>query len=201
MPFWKWEGYCVKCRKVVRQPSGLFCGNFGHSRGSCTPCQRVWCGRCYIADSSVQFHIQKAENDEGVEWKRKSRSERFIVGINGAHLIQPFQCDFCWFFNLKKRFPSVTSYQDRKLLVYIRRVNLDLIWSRGDNTTYVSSFRKSLKVSLDLGLSPSYYPYFTNNLRTTKHLQNTHFQNPPPPKLKFPKLILNNSGSFPWSEL
>ena len=72
--------------------------------------------------------------------------------------MQPFQCDTCWFINLKKRFPSQGSYKDIKLLAHIRRVNLDLMWSRAESTNYIAAFRKSVKMSLDLGLEPKHYP-------------------------------------------
>ena len=46
----------------------------------------------------------------------------------------PFQCDLCWFRNLERRDPTVGSYTDKRLLGYIRRVNLDIIWSRSPGT-------------------------------------------------------------------
>ena len=111
-----------------------------------------------MADSTFQFQIQKAENDEGVEWKRKSESHYFLVGFNGAHLMQPFQCDTCWFRNLQNRLPNNKSYTDMKLMAYIRRVNLDILWSRASTTSYMSQYKKALKVDLDLGLIPKHYP-------------------------------------------
>ena len=71
--------------------------------------------------------------------------------------MQPFQCDICWFRNILNRFPSPTSYQDTKLLAYIRRVNLDLIWSRSEGTSYKAAYKKALKVDLELGLTPRHY--------------------------------------------
>ena len=104
------------------------------------------------------FQVKMAENDEGVEWKRKRKVNDFMVGINGAHIMQPFQCDFCWFWNLQKRKPVASSYRDNTLMAHIRRVNLDLIWSRAEGTNYNSSFRKAVKVDMALGLTPSHYP-------------------------------------------
>ena len=72
--------------------------------------------------------------------------------------MQPFQCDLCWFRNLQKRDPVSTSYKDSMLLIHIRRVNLDLIWSRSPNTSYVSDFRKANRLSLGLGLTPQHHP-------------------------------------------
>jgi hypothetical protein len=57
-----------------------------------------------------------------------------LEGIDGAFLITPFQCDHCWFVNLERRVPNKYSYQDQRLLGYIRRANLDIIWSRAPGT-------------------------------------------------------------------
>ena len=81
---------------------------------------------------------------------------KFVEGINGAFLIVPFQCDLCWFHNIKRCEPNQTSYSDKRLLNYIRRANLDLIWSRAPGThastkTGVMNMIKSWK---ELGITP-----------------------------------------------
>ena len=139
-PFMEWSGYCVKCGKVLKNPGCLLCGNYVYSRGPWTPCRQGWCGKCYTADTSLKFHVSVAENDEGITWKRKHDNREFLVGVNGAHLLQPFQCDLCWFRNLQNQNPSPESYKDSILMGHIQRVNLDLIWSRSPNTSYVSTF-------------------------------------------------------------
>ena len=67
-------------------------------------------------------------------WKKKGESERYQVGVNGAFLLVPFQCDLCWFRNIHKRDPDRRSYVDCRLMGYIRRANLDAIWSRSPST-------------------------------------------------------------------
>ena len=156
--FMEWSGYCVICGKTLRNPGCLLCGNYVHSRGPWQPCKQGWCGKCYTADIRVKFHVSLAENDEGNAWKRKQKSEDYLKGFNGAHLMQPFQCDLCWFRNLQKRDPKPTSYKDTMLMAHIRRVNLDILWSRSPSTNYMSEYRKSIKVSLGLGLIPKHYP-------------------------------------------
>ena len=99
-----------------------------------------------------------AENDEGNTWRRSKDSEDFLKGFNGAHLMQPFQCDLCWFRNLQKRDPVSSSYKDTMLLAHIRRVNLDIIWSRSKLTNYMSQYRKGIKVCQGLGLTPKHFP-------------------------------------------
>ena len=154
----QWTGYCVICGKILKNPGCLLCGNYVHSRGPWGPCQQGWCGKCYTADTRVKFHVSLAENDEGNTWKRKGTQDDFLKAFNGAHLIQPFQCDLCWFRNLQKRDPQEDSYKDSTLMIYIRRVNLDIIWSRSKRTSYMSEFRKGIKVCSELGLTPNHFP-------------------------------------------
>ena len=71
-------------------------------------------------------------------------------------LCAPFQCDECWFLNLKGREVREGSAGDERLLAYIRRVNLDVMWSREGSTVYntLSNLRKGKRMSEDLGLKP-----------------------------------------------
>ena len=55
----------------------------------------------------------------------------FDYARNGDHIITPFQCDLCVFRRIQSRDPSPFSDQDNTLLAYIRRANLDSMWSRG----------------------------------------------------------------------
>ena len=75
---------------------------------------------------------------------------------NGDMLCCPFQCDHCWFVNLCKREPSVTSYSNEQLMGYIRCVNLDLMWSRerGTVANTLAAINKGKTMSIQLGLVP-----------------------------------------------
>ncbi len=68
----------------------------------------------------------------------------------------PFQCDCCWFVNLSKREPKATSESDHRLLGYIRRVNLDMLWSREGSTVghSLGDLRKAARMSSILDLTP-----------------------------------------------
>ena len=46
----------------------------------------------------------------------------------------PFQCDNCWFINMYKREPLTRNITDQSELAFIRRVNLDVFWSREKST-------------------------------------------------------------------
>ena len=69
-------------------------------------------------------------------------------------LCVPFQCDYCWFFTLKRRHVNAASPGDRLLLAYIRRVNLDMMWSREESTVRntLTQIKKGRALSGELGL-------------------------------------------------
>ena len=68
----------------------------------------------------------------------------------------PFQCDYCWFFNITKKQARDMFDSDAQLLAYIRRVNLDMFWCREPGTVgnALRSLEKGKKISRDLGLPP-----------------------------------------------
>ena len=78
---------------------------------------------------------------------------------NGDILCSPFQCDHCWFVNLCRREPNSMSYSDVRLLGYIRRVNLDLMWSRerGTVANTLAAVNKGRTMSIELGLVPQVF--------------------------------------------
>ena len=57
-----------------------------------------------------------------------------MAARDGDWLFSPFQCDHCWFFNLCRTQPKSYRLDDTKLLKLIRRVNLDMFWSRERST-------------------------------------------------------------------
>ena len=71
-------------------------------------------------------------------------------------LCSPFQCDHFWFVNLCKWEPRAVSHSDERLLGYIRRVNLNLMWSRerGTVANTLASVNKGRTMSIELGLVP-----------------------------------------------
>ena len=75
---------------------------------------------------------------------------------HGDMLSAPFQCDFCWFLNLQGRLANVASPADRLLMAYIRRANLDIMWSREESTVRntLTQFKKGRDLSMELGMRP-----------------------------------------------
>lgn len=92
----------------------------------------------------------------GAVWLSNSDEDRFLYAREGDFLHYPFQCDVCWFRNLTWRSPSNTSESDQRLLSYIRRVNLDGMWSREPGTVRSIKLNlvKLIKNCRDLGLEP-----------------------------------------------
>ena len=154
--FWNWRTLCMECGNPVECPRDLFCGNFGACRGTLQVCRRAWHGRCYTASLTTTFKIALPENDEGAAWRKERQEDRFVRARNGDMLCVPFQCDYCWFFTLKRRHVNAASPSDRLLLAYIRQVNLDMMWSREESTVRdtLTQVKKGRSLSGELGLSP-----------------------------------------------
>ena len=82
----------------------------------------------------MAFHINEATNEVGTVWQREGDKDRFLTARDGDGWCNPFQCDWCWFWNLQGRGPLSDSHSDTTLLKFIRRVNLDIMWSREPTT-------------------------------------------------------------------
>ena len=61
-------------------------------------------------------------------------ADRFMEARNGDHLMCPFQCDECHFWNIQGQGPDEDSWKDRRLLMCIRRASLDALWAREPST-------------------------------------------------------------------
>ena len=71
-------------------------------------------------------------------------------------LSSPFQCDYCWFVNMKKTTADDRAIGDARLLAYIRRVNLDVMWSSEPSVVKAAwkNLEKGRKISAEFGLPP-----------------------------------------------
>ena len=100
------------------------------------------------------------ENNEGVVWKKRSDAGRFLKGRDGDMLLNPFQCDLCWFRNLKGRNPNLERLEDKALMSCVRRVNLDMLWSCSPSTVAatMSNVKKGVRMCEELGINPTYAP-------------------------------------------
>ena len=85
---------------------------------------------------------------------KEKEDKRFVCAHKGDMLLSPFQCDYCLFVNLLKREANGAAPVDRLLLAYIRRVNLDIMWSREESTvaSTLGQFCKGRDLRRELGL-------------------------------------------------
>ena len=94
----------------------------------------VWCGTCYQKDKSDKFQINEPLDEDGKPLHDcASDVYRYKVGMDGAHLMMPFQCDLCLFRTLFKRNPRRVM-ADKENLIILQRINLDVIWAREPST-------------------------------------------------------------------
>lgn len=121
--------------------SGLVCANFGQERGNGLLCDRVWHGSCYQQSVKDPFPVlQVADLDEcllGSDALEEEDPDCFKCARDSDHLMCPFQCDECHFYNIQKRCPGVRA-QDDVLLMYIQRANLDTLWARESATVHAN---------------------------------------------------------------
>jgi hypothetical protein len=98
--------------------------------------------------------VGRLADDEEGGFEKAPEDTRFRCARNGDHLMTPFQCDSCWFRNLKHRDPLENNNRDKLLLVHIRRAILDAFWSRETGTVEPSRREgvKMCKVLAGLGL-------------------------------------------------
>ena len=116
----------------------------------------VWCGRCYRKEELDNFHINQMVDDDGNDLLDcEVDLDRYKVGIDGSHLMTPFQCDLCVFRNLYGRNPRQV-LADQENLVVIRRMNLDSIWSREPSTisNNVNSLNRLISTCVGSGFDP-----------------------------------------------
>ncbi len=88
---------------------------------------------------------------------------RFQTAGPGDHLLILFQCELCHFRKLKGRDPNSLN-QDKDLLAYIRRANLDAFWSRepGTVSNNLALLKRTGKTASKFGLEecfPTMGPY------------------------------------------
>ena len=107
----------------------------------------MWHGKCYKLRIEDSFPIAELKDDENLDDPREK--EKFRFGRNGDHLSCPFQCDICHFRNIQGRDPVLGSIPDRRLLVGIRRANIDAFWGRSAQT--ISGNRGDVKQLVRIG--------------------------------------------------
>ena len=91
-----------------------------------------------------------------MKWKKAKEEKRFLSARKGDMTCAPFQCDHCWFANIMKAEANDWYPNDARILAYIRRVNLDVMWSREPSTvaSTLNALDRAKRSSEELGLTP-----------------------------------------------
>jgi hypothetical protein len=86
-------------------------------------------------DNLFPIKVTAETDEEGIVIVDKRDRGRFLKARAGDHLMHAFQCDLCHFRNMQGRDPvEDEKVEDLKLMVCIRRCNLDELWSREPTT-------------------------------------------------------------------
>ena len=143
----------------------LICRNF---LGPFPPCQKVWCGKCYVPMSGVIFPRRETEEEEDANddldpelVMPAAEKDRYQRGRDGDCWVCPFQCELCHFRNVYRRDPVPESRTDSNFVIYCRRANLDAMWARS-SATVAKTLRvlfRSQEVATDLFDIPNPFPY------------------------------------------
>lgn len=122
------------------------CANSSHWRGLWPPCKGTWCNGCYKIEDDGRFPIRKPKDEEGYVLANAKDERRFLFGREGDHLVTTFQCDLCHFRNIHQRSPREDGSDD-VVMNFIRRANLDALWSR-EVGTVKNTQREYLKIKI-----------------------------------------------------
>eukprot|EP00536_Pseudo-nitzschia_multiseries_P013694 jgi/Psemu1/36047/gm1.36047_g len=104
-------------KKKIFQFSGIVCANFGsRTNAGILMCYGVWRPECFSQAPGDQFPILRPSLRDG------------------DHLMTPFQCKYCWSFNLKGHAQCAGCPTGDLLARCIWRATLDAFWSRERST-------------------------------------------------------------------
>ena len=120
----------------------------------------MWCGKCYTTHPRNPFPIKLPLDEEGDLQIDERDLDRFKTGRDGDHLITAFQCDLCHFRNIQGRDPREGNFQDESLLVFIRRANLDALWSREPATVQKNrlTYERGAQGAASMGIESKMFP-------------------------------------------
>jgi hypothetical protein len=102
-------------------------------RGFWPSCNGHWCDGCYKLEDDGFFPIRKPTDEEGYVLEVEKDKGRFLYGRAGDQYVTTFQCDLCHFRNITGRSPG-SDGSDDTVMKFVRRANLDSMWSRSPGT-------------------------------------------------------------------
>jgi hypothetical protein len=74
---------------VLKEMSGLYCGNFSTCRAPLPACRAAWCGSCYTPHQQDKFYQHKPTDKDGFNWGPKESHLRFRQARPGDHWSRP----------------------------------------------------------------------------------------------------------------
>ena len=99
-----------------------------------------------------------------MELVEPSERKNYLRARAGDHLFAPFECDYCAFFRLRGSSPCLENPSDKELLLYLRRSQLDVFWSRRPGTIkallglYKEQFHVGEHFSINMFREPGPFP-------------------------------------------
>jgi len=117
------------------------------------PCQKAWCGKCYIPLDKGEFKVAMPKEADGEVVIEEKDKMRFLAARDGDHLVTPFQCELCHFHNIMERDPQDNLASDVRLLKLFRRASLDAFWCSEPKTVAgtLREARRGLRIASSLG--------------------------------------------------
>ena len=101
-------------------------------------CYGAWCVLCFRQHPKDKFPVLRVQDLENSlvdeEYLIEDDLTRFMTARDGDHLMTPFQCERCHFFNMRSRERNMNSQEDELLAVCIRRATIDSFWGRERST-------------------------------------------------------------------
>ena len=137
---------------MIPKLSGITCGNFGVRSNGGIVCHGAWCAMCFRQHPKDKFPVLKVQDldnslvDE--EYLIEDDLTRFMMARDGDHLMTPFQCERCHFFNMRNRARNMNSQEDELLAICIRRATIDSFWAR-ESSTVASNLRLAKRHLVD----------------------------------------------------
>ena len=123
---------------MIQTYSGVVCANFGCRVNGVELCFGAWHAKCFHQSKEDKFPVLSLSDlEESLIDERfieEGDKDRFKCGRDGDHLMTPFQCENCHFYNLKGRGRIKGCSPDDLLAMCIRRATLDSFWSRERST-------------------------------------------------------------------
>jgi len=101
-------------------------------------CFGAWHATCFFQHPKDKFPVLAVKDLENSlvdeEYLIDDDLARFMIARDGDHLMTPFQCENCHFFNMRSRARNMNSQEDELLAICIRRATIDSFWGRERST-------------------------------------------------------------------